>query len=280
MRDTGTASCWKPTNGRGLPASDCATNRGAARVTPSSKQELSSKRQKEGAVGMKLRNPARVAYLAVRRRIMERGGLQPRGQFRMVAGQETSTIPTLPPAVSVPNLVGMFHPELRFLWNTYGIGKKCLLVSESDRVAVAMQQHHVETDFVTTDFFVDLIVGPGNTNGSCSVLWDLRDDAPEQLKAEGPFSSVIAQALLEHVIDPVGVVARLTSLLAPGGCLYGMTHTPSFHYHAYPRDYLRFHHDFFVDLPEYLRRCHQIDLALAELISRDGCVWFAYRKAG
>jgi SAM-dependent methyltransferase len=58
--------------------------------------------------------------------------------------------------------------------------------------------------------------------------WDLaRGAAPPGLVGEGPFKGILLLAVLEHVSEPGGVLARLAPLLAPGGRLVATTPHPS-----------------------------------------------------
>jgi hypothetical protein len=66
-------------------------------------------------------------------------------------------------------------------------------------------------------------------------------------------------------------------LIRPGGFLYGATHTPSFPLHRYPRDYCRFHHDWFEDLPAYTNQRYGVPVKLIEMRSYGGHVIFCYR---
>lgn len=58
--------------------------------------------------------------------------------------------------------------------------------------------------------------------------WDIgRSAAPAALVARAPFEGILLLAVLEHVPDPASVLARLASLLAPGGRLVATTPHPS-----------------------------------------------------
>jgi SAM-dependent methyltransferase len=58
--------------------------------------------------------------------------------------------------------------------------------------------------------------------------WDIaRGPAPPALAGEGPFEGILLLAVLEHVADPGAVLARLSSLLSPGGRLVATTPHPS-----------------------------------------------------
>lgn len=167
----------------------------------------------------------------------------------------------------VPNVSGFYHGILTEWFRVYGLGRRSLLVSETRAVAAAFSRAHPETEFVSTDFFVDLQPDP-----MCHVVWDLcSEEAPKELTG---FGSIICQATLEHVADPVRVLRHFSTMLDEGGLLYIQTHTPSFHYHPYPRDYLRYHPDWFTDVPKIVR-C----LTLVELLCVDGHAFAVYRRS-
>ena len=58
--------------------------------------------------------------------------------------------------------------------------------------------------------------------------WDIvRGAAPAELAGKGPFEGILVLAVLEHVPDPAGVLARLSPLLCSGGKLIATTPHPS-----------------------------------------------------
>ena len=58
--------------------------------------------------------------------------------------------------------------------------------------------------------------------------WDIvRGAAPPELEARAPFEGILLLAVLEHVADPAAVLARVSSLLSPGGCLIVTTPHPA-----------------------------------------------------
>ena len=80
---------------------------------------------------------------------MSRGGLQPRRMY--FYSSEGNTFKSDPQsAIPLPNLSGALHNVLRQYIDFYGLGKKCLLVSESNGVKAILQknnyQHTVEDD--------------------------------------------------------------------------------------------------------------------------------------
>lgn len=56
----------------------------------------------------------------------------------------------------VPNISGFYHGILRDLWENYGLGRECLLVSESTETRKAFSQRFPQTTFTATDYYVDL----------------------------------------------------------------------------------------------------------------------------
>lgn len=166
----------------------------------------------------------------------------------------------------VPNVSGFYHGILRAYWERYGLGKKCLLVSETIAVGKVFAQQYPATTFATTDYYLDLQPTP-----QCDVVWDLCSAViPDQLRG---FSSVVNQATMEHIRDPVQVMQNLIKLMEPGGILYLQTHTPAFYYHGYPRDYIRYFPDWFIDIPETVR-----EIKLLELLCVDGHAFAVYQK--
>jgi len=60
--------------------------------------------------------------------------------------------------------------------------------------------------------------------------WDvLATDAPEDVRAAGPFDAVLMLALLEHLADPAAALRRAAPLLAPGGRVVVTTPHPVGH---------------------------------------------------
>jgi SAM-dependent methyltransferase len=166
----------------------------------------------------------------------------------------------------VPNVSGFYHGILRSYWERHGLGSRCLLVSETKAVAQVFAEKWPAIRFVTTDYYVEL-----QPNPACDVVWDLCSlSVPTDLR---DFDSVICQATLEHVWDPVQLMRNLSAVLNDGGTLYVQTHTPAFHYHAYPKDYLRYFPEWFTDVGETVGT-----LKLLELLCVDGHAFAVYRK--
>ncbi len=227
--------------------------------------------------GCKLKNMnlLRAGYLLVRDEIMARGKLQPRGVYRWSkSGKQFSK---LPEPLQVPNIVGYYLPVLRAYWEYYGLGAKSLLVSESRKVANAMHGYYPQTEFTACDLFTELM---GNEEGDRPhLVWDVCSNPPKDIKGGG-FDSVICQALLEHVIAPTTALKNMAGLLNASGRLYFQTHTPSFHKHSVPRDYVRFQHDYFEDLPKHLLTEYGIKMDLIELHSTKGFICGVMSRSG
>lgn len=167
----------------------------------------------------------------------------------------------------VPNVSGFYHGLLKEWWEQYGLGDRCLLISETFAIRDVFKDLYPQTEFVTTDYYLDLQPHP-----QCDVVWDLcSPELPKEF--EGGFSSVINQATMEHIMDPAQVMRNLSNVLRPGGLLYMQTHTPAFAYHGYPKDYLRYFPDWFQDIGGFLKT-----LSLVELLCLDGHAFAVYRR--
>ena len=166
----------------------------------------------------------------------------------------------------VPNVSGFYHNILERYWMNFGLGDKCLLVSETKIVGEVFESKYITTKFVTTDYYLEL-----QPNPECDVVWDLCSSViPDELKS---FSSVINQATFEHIKDPVQAMINLVNVLETNGHLFIQTHTPAFYYHGYPRDYLRYFPDWFIDISQTLG-----NIDLLELLCFDGHAFAVYKK--
>ena len=210
-------------------------------------------------------------YMSLRDPFMIHDGLHPKGTYVHSASGHNWESGSLPSVIRLPNLSTYYHPVLRGFWEFYGLGDRCLLVSESIKVKEVVNDLYPSVAFVTTDYFTEL--QPGQPD----VAWDVCFPAPQVL-AEDSFSSIISNALMEHLLDATSAFANMLALLRPGGYLFALTHTPSFPLHRYPRDYVRFHHDYFEDLPQYLADRYSLSVQLKELWSRRGQVIVCYQR--
>jgi SAM-dependent methyltransferase len=136
-----------------------------------------------------------------------------------------------------------------------------------------MLQHYPSTEFLACELFTELM--GTQQEDRPHYIWDVCTQSPQTLTT-GSFDSIICHALLEHVIAPTTAIKNLLALLNEGGRLYLMTHTPSFQKHQYPRDYVRFHQDYFEDLPEYMKKEYAIATELTEIYSCQGVVCVLY----
>jgi SAM-dependent methyltransferase len=165
----------------------------------------------------------------------------------------------------IPNASGGYHGIMRQWWEAYGKGNKCLLVSESQKAKLAFSKVYPHWDIQTLDYYTDI-------NGDVpDIVADICKPLPSTLHAA--FQTVICQATLEHVYDPLAAVANLSRCLTNCGILALHTHTPPFMYHPCPRDYLRFNVDWFEDLSRHVE-----GLRLIELHAAIGHVFALYER--
>jgi len=217
----------------------------------------------------------RSLYLIVRSAIMARSGLQPKGSYiysrnkSIIKGGEEHGIP-------LPNLSGGLQSMVCKYIQIYGLGGRCLLVSESNAVRAKMIECFPGVKFTTVDFYPELMSRELGGD-AVDVLWDVCGKPSAELAA-CPFDSIICNAMLEHVIDPSSALHNMMSLLSKEGHLYITTCSPSFHYHAAPRVYVRFHLDYFHDMPLFLKKHYNINCELLELYSCAGLISACYEK--
>jgi hypothetical protein len=136
-----------------------------------------------------------------------------------------------------------YHGVLRQFWDSFGFGKKCLLISETKKVAAEFHQKYPQTEFIATDYYLELHSKSQETD----IVWNLYEEPPGI-----QVDSIVCQATFEHLMDPVGVLNRFLKILSKNGHVYLHTHTPVFPYHPFPKDYLRYNPEWFVDLPEII----------------------------
>ena len=210
--------------------------------------------------------------LSVRERlanyVLERRGLQPKGTYTFSTSGTTGVYEN---GVTLPNLSRHLNGVICGFMRHYGLGPKCLLLSENNDVKTVLAREFPGPCFTTADYYTDL---QGNNVDYC---WDVSVEAPVELR-QARFTSCVCNALLEHTIDPTSVLANVFSIVEPGGHLFLMTHTPSFFCHRYPRDYVRFFHDYFEDMPGHMMKTRKIEVELMELWSRSGVVNVCYRR--
>ena len=160
---------------------------------------------------------------------------------------------------------GFYHGILRDWWEKHGLGDRSLLISETHAVANIFTDKYPATKFVTTDYFVDL-----QPNPTCDVVWDLcSTDVPDDVRG---VNSVICQATLEHIIDPVQAVRNLTTALEPEGMLYVQTHTPGVSLSRLAQGLPAAFPEWFRDIAGGCR------VGVVQLLCVDGHAFAAYRK--
>ena len=157
-----------------------------------------------------------------------------------------------------------YHGILRQWWDHYNQGSSCLLVSENNVVKAEFESHYPSWSFLTLDKY-------DNLGQPVDMVEDLCGDVSAETRNR--FDLVICQATLEHVYDPCAAIRNMIAMLKENGVLVVHTHTPSFPYHPYPRDYLRFQLDWFQDIPEFAPGSE-----LAELYAVGGHVFAAIRR--
>lgn len=65
----------------------------------------------------------------------------------------------------------------------------------------------------------------------------------------------------------------MTNILNPGGTMLIHTHNPEMPYHPYPRDYIRYFSDWFIDLPKYIQ-----NIEMVEFFEKSSHSFVAYKK--
>jgi len=204
---------------------------------------------------------------------MVRSGFDPKtpywysseGADHQAAMREVSKRPLNP-----PNIAGFYHPALQTFWERRGLKAKCLLVSESKAVSEYPTKVYPATSFFTTDLYLELQAARfGPSAAAPDMVWDVMDRPSSDF---GLWDSIIAHALVEHVIDPARAISNMLACLTETGHLYLMTHTLSFHIHRIPRDHLRFNRDYWEDLPAHLWRVEKVSVTLTDLYIHNGVV--------
>ncbi len=146
----------------------------------------------------------------------------------------------------LPNLSQGYH-GLVMAWIEHCIGKfenpKILLVSEGKEVKEHFQSKYKNCEISTTDLHWDLQSKPDIIGDICK---------PETLP-KNKYDIIINHSVLEHVYDPFGAMVSMSNALKNGGYLITGTHPPSFRYHQFPRDYIRFVIDWWYDLPQFIK---------------------------
>lgn len=165
---------------------------------------------------------------------------------------------------SVPNFSTGYHGILQQWWEHYNKGQLCLLVSENNKVKEEFQKHYPSWKFHTLDYY-------DNKGEPVDIVTDLCGKIPEDTNML--FDLIVCQATLEHLYNPFKAMQNMMSLLNQGGVVLLHTHLPTYYYHPYPRDYVRFHPDWFEDIPLFIP-----EYELLELYTVSGHIFVAYKK--
>lgn len=134
----------------------------------------------------------------------------------------------------------LINPFLRHI-----SGLRVLLVSEPSSASQelrdwALAELGIE---IQCEILEDLL---GEEWSSQESSYDLSDLPLQRIESVGKWDLVVCQSLLEHVIDPVGILDNLVLLTKPGGYVSIQTVNVFMDYHPYPIDCLRFYSDFFI----------------------------------
>lgn len=150
------------------------------------------------------------------------------------------------------NLSQGFHGILKQWWDFYSSqldSPHVLLVSENLKVKEEFHATYPTWTIDVIDLFTEL------QNESNVIVADI---CKEQL--EKKYDLIINQANLEHMYDPFGAMRNLTNSLNSGGYMITHTHAQNFHYHQFPRDYIRFMIDWWYDLPQQIENIELLEL--------------------
>ena len=165
----------------------------------------------------------------------------------------------------IPNQSTAYHGLLKQWWERYKAeNAKWLLISEKNRVKPYFQSLYPTDSFFTLEKYAE--------SDEVDFNFDLcQRDLDKTI--EDRFDVVLCQATLEHVYAPFNAVSNMLGLLNKNGILLMHTHTPPFHYHASPKDYIRYFPDWFLDIPEHFE-----SVQLLELFDTDGGHIFSMYK--
>lgn len=165
----------------------------------------------------------------------------------------------------VNNFSGGYHGILKQWWESYGTeNSDFLLISENNVVKKTFVEAYPRNNFSTLDFY-------DNMGEDVDLHYNLCDTSLSGIDAR--FDVIVCQATLEHVYDPWSALKNMTSILSDGGVILIHTHVPGYYYHPYPRDYVRFHPDWFIDAEQFLP-----SITLKELFVKDCHIFAAFKK--
>jgi SAM-dependent methyltransferase len=166
---------------------------------------------------------------------------------------------------SAPNFSGGYHGILQQWWEYYGKDKfDWLLISENNVVKQCFKDAYPDVNFETLDYY-------DNLGKEVDLVLNLCDSAI--IKNTKTYDIIVCQATFEHLYDPVTALKNLSSMLNPGGSVLIHTHVPGMKYHPYPKDYLRFYPDWFIDAQEFIN-----GIILKELVVVSQHIFAVYQK--
>ena len=164
---------------------------------------------------------------------------------------------------NVDNKSGGYLQTIHDWWESYGLGAKCLLIGENKTVASQFHSRYPNTEFLSVDF----------QSGEADFNWDICKPITRSLR-RFKFTSIICQAVFEHIFDPPMAMRNFSRLLDPGGYLYLHMAGLNFIRHSFPVDTVRLHGDWFYEVPKYVP-----DLKLIQFKEDGGMQVFAiYQK--
>ena len=166
----------------------------------------------------------------------------------------------------VSNLSEGYHGILKQYWDTYNKGNDVLLISENNKVKKEFSDKYPNWNIHTIDFYPEI-----STNNDVDIIGDICNPINPILNT---YDLIINQATLEHVYNPFQAMLNLTKSLKNEGILVTHTHPPSFPYHQFPRDYMRFMIDWWIDLPKYIDNIELLELYMKD----DRHVFSCYKK--
>jgi SAM-dependent methyltransferase len=134
--------------------------------------------------------------------------------------------------VQLDNLSRGYHGIFKKWWDYFGLSGDALVVGEEGSSGKAVKEFFERT-------YPKIAEVKTASLRDADILWDITKPYEHNVL----FDSVICQAVLEHVKDPVAAVKNMVSALKRGGLLYLHSHGPAFPYHAYPIDCYRFYRD-------------------------------------
>jgi len=166
----------------------------------------------------------------------------------------------------VPNLSTGYHGILKRWWETYGLGKVCLIIGEGKSSKEFFSNYYPKVEFITSDVSEEV---------SPDYIWDICRRPPRDLwwSYKGRVDSIICQAVFEHIIDPVEAMRNFSFLLSVQGRIFIHTH-PMFMEHHHPIDCLRYLSGWFEHLSDYIT-----DLKLKDLHVGTDHIFACYVKA-